>query len=176
VQRRRCRIRYVKAGAAEPDDRHFEPYVVVSASGVWYVLARCCRGGAVQAFRLDRILDAQVEDATFGVPDDFDPKHFFADGRVFRAAAETTVSVRYSPRIARWIEERGPVERCDDGSVVVHHRVADPRWIVRHVLQYGPDAEILGPPGFRELVWAAVGTVAAAAKPSQAGPAPPPSS
>jgi predicted DNA-binding transcriptional regulator YafY len=30
--------------------------------------------------------------------------------------------------------------------------VADDSWAVRHVLQYGPDAEILAPPELREVV------------------------
>jgi predicted DNA-binding transcriptional regulator YafY len=62
--------------------------------------------------------------------------------------------VRYSPRIARWIREKGPVEECDDGSVVVRHRVADPDWAVRHVLQYGADAEILEPEACRKSITA----------------------
>src|SRR5690606_40411144 len=58
---------------------------------------------------------------------------------------DVEVAVRYSPRIARWVEERAPCERREDGSVVVRHRVADPRWVVRHVLQYGAEAEVLEP-------------------------------
>jgi proteasome accessory factor BC len=155
-ERRRCRILYLKSGAAEPEERGFEPYVVVAASGWWYVLARCCRSNAVQAFRMDRILDIEPEAATFQIPDDFDPGSHFSEGRVFRAADEVTVAVRYSPRIARWIVEKGPAEACDDGSVVVRYRIADPRWLVRHVLQYGAEAEVLEPAEFRDLVWAAV--------------------
>jgi hypothetical protein len=32
-----------------------------------------------------------------------------------------------------------------DGSLVVEHRMADAEWAVRHVLQYGADAEVLAP-------------------------------
>ena len=60
--------------------------------------------------------------------------------------------VRYGPRIARWLLERGAGEADDDGSVVVTHEVADPRWLVRHVLQYGPDAEVLEREEVRGLV------------------------
>jgi proteasome accessory factor C len=151
-ERRRCRIAYLKVGASEPDSREIEPYVVVAAGGWWYVLARCCRAAAVKAFRLDRIVEITAGEVVFDVPGDFDPSDHLSDSRVFRATEEVAVTVRYSPRIARWIVEQGYGSPQEDGSVVVRHRVADPRWIVRHVLQYGPEAELVEPAEYRQLV------------------------
>lgn len=71
------------------------------------------------------------------------------------------MAVRYGPRIARWFIERGQGAAADDGSVVVRHAVADPGWLVRHVLQYGPDAEVLEPSDMRRLVKQAAERVAA---------------
>ncbi|MFC1575522.1 WYL domain-containing protein [Gemmatimonadota bacterium] len=39
----------------------------------------------------------------------------------------------------------------------VTHRVADPHWIVRHVLQYGAEAEVLTPEEVRGWVRGVVG-------------------
>jgi predicted DNA-binding transcriptional regulator YafY len=39
-----------------------------------------------------------------------------------------------------------------DGGVIVSYLVASPEWLVRHVLQYGPEAEVVGPPSYRELM------------------------
>jgi predicted DNA-binding transcriptional regulator YafY len=69
------------------------------------------------------------------------------------------VTVRYSPRVAGWLRERGPVEEQEDGSVVVAYSVSDPTWIVRLVLQYGPEAELLGPRPIRELLVEALARV-----------------
>jgi predicted DNA-binding transcriptional regulator YafY len=88
----------------------------------------------------------------FQVPDDFDGGEYLDGSRVYRGAEETTVRVRYSPRIARWISEREGADPSADGSLTVTHRVADPHWIVRHVLQYGPDAEVLEPEEVRGWV------------------------
>jgi proteasome accessory factor C len=161
--RRCCELLYLKTGAERPEHREVEPYVAVVAAGVWYVLARCQRSDGVRAFRLDRIIGVAPGEERFEVPADFDPEQYLRGGRVFHAAEEAEVVVRYSPRIARWIVEKGPAEACADGSVVVRHRVADPRWLVRHVLQYGSDAEVLEPAEFRERVRAAVGRVRGAA-------------
>jgi predicted DNA-binding transcriptional regulator YafY len=60
--------------------------------------------------------------------------------------------VRYSPRIARWIAEREGKALAADGSLTVEHPLADPDWAVRHVLQYGPDAEVLEPAAVRQEI------------------------
>jgi proteasome accessory factor C len=156
-ERRRCRIGYLKPGAEGRDNREIEPYMVVAATGRLYVLGRCCRDGAVKAFRLDRIVEVEPGDTLFEIPPDFDAREHLSGSRVFRAAEEVAVTVRYSPRIARWIVEHGPTQPQQDGSVLVEHRVADPQWIVRHVLQYGPDAELVDPAEYRELVRDAAG-------------------
>ena len=44
--------------------------------------------------------------------------------------------------------------------MTAHHHVADPQWILAHVLQYGPDAEIVEPEELRELVRARMGVLA----------------
>jgi predicted DNA-binding transcriptional regulator YafY len=62
------------------------------------------------------------------------------------------MTVWYSHRIARWIAEREGCTLSDDGSLTLEHPLADEEWAVRHVLQYGPDAEVLHPPELRALL------------------------
>jgi proteasome accessory factor C len=156
-ERRPCRLRYLKPADVEPEPRVLHPYALVHAGGRWYALGRSAEAGAVRAFRLDRVLDVQPLDGTFDVPAGFDPAdHVQSDGPlaggVFRADETLEATVRYAPRIARWIEERGAVTRRDGGAVEVRHPVADPGWLVRHVLYHGPDAEVVGPPEMRDLL------------------------
>ncbi|HET8654596.1 MAG TPA: WYL domain-containing protein [Longimicrobiaceae bacterium] len=153
---RRCRIAYLKPGAPEPEERVVDPYVLLAAEGHWYLVAHCHRSDEVRVFRADRVVGATILEERFAVPQGFDPLAYVRDGRVFQPVDDVEVPVRYTARIARWIEEHGPVERQDDGSVIVRHRVSDPAWLVRHVLRHGPDAEVLGPPEMRDQVRATV--------------------
>jgi proteasome accessory factor C len=141
--------------------RLVEPHQVLFAEGRAYVVAWCRATEGWRNFRADRVLDAIMESDTFTPRADFQA---FADGQsVFRADADHVdeVTVRFSPGVARWLEERYPdAVRQADGSVKVTFRVADPAWLVRQVLQYGPDAEVLGPAEYREAVARAVGRVA----------------
>lgn len=159
-RRIRVRISYLKPGAEEPEDRRVEPYAVVHAEGRWYVIGRDPDVDGVRTFRTDRILDAALDDAVFEVPADFDPDDHVRDGRAFSGGGETEVVVRYTGRAAPWLLERGEGEAQEDGSVVVRHRVADPGWLVRHVLGFGPDARVEEPGWVAELLAEAVRRIA----------------
>jgi predicted DNA-binding transcriptional regulator YafY len=153
---RRCRMSYLKWGAAEPETREVDPYVLVSAEGRWYAIGHCHARSATRAFRLDRVLSAIMLEESYDVPAEFDPAEHLSDGRVYRADDFQEVTVRYSAGIARWMSEQGPVELLDDGSVLVRYSVADTRWLVRHALEHGPDAEVVAPPEIRSEVTRAI--------------------
>jgi proteasome accessory factor C len=160
-ERRAVSIQYLKTGASSPELRTIHPYALVFAERWWYALAHCCTQDGVRRFRVDRVLAAEVLDQSFEVPADWDPHAHVQGGRAFVADEPMAVRVRYGARIARWIREREPgAESLSDGGIIVSHRVADARWIVAHVLQYGPDAEVLEPAEVREMVAAGVERIA----------------
>jgi len=60
--------------------------------------------------------------------------------------------MRSSARIARLIAEREAKELSADGSLTLEHPLADAEWGVRHVLQYGPEAEVVEPESMRSEI------------------------
>ena len=151
--RRRCGVEYLKPGAAAPEARVIDPYALLFAERWWYVVAHCHRRDAVRVFRIDRMLTVAPGEERFELPADFDARAHAPAGRAFVADDALEAVVRYSARIARWIRERHPeAEVGEGGAVVVRHSVADPRWLVRHVLQYGAEAEVLSPAPLRAVV------------------------
>ena len=177
--RRVVDIDYLKAGAAAPERRRVRPYALVHAEGAWYVVGEGASEpddwrARVRAFRVDRLLAALLRDETFEVPAEFDVEEHLTGARVYRPNAdvsETEVEVRYSPAVARWIRERlagdeawaARTRDLEEGVIEVTHRVADLRWLVEHVLQYGPDARVLRPESARDAVREAALRVANAA-------------
>ena len=92
------------------------------------------------------------------------PKATFLDqlstaGRAFYSTTDERMTVRYSPRIARWLAEREGKELDADGGLTLEHPLADESWAIRHVLQYGPDAEILSPARLRRQIVAKLASV-----------------
>ena len=152
--RERCAasIVYMKPGEASEAERTVHPYAVVCGGVSWYMIGHCTRSDDVRVFRIDRIATAKKGDAEFAVPAGFDASPYLEHGFVYRAVEEVAARVRYSPRIARWMKEKGPHTEMADGSVEVELSIADPQWLVRHVLEHAPDADVVEPRELRELV------------------------
>lgn len=164
---RRVGIRYLTPGDGEPHQRTVHPYRVLEDRGWVYLSAWCEAAEGWRRFRLDRIMEAELDDIGFERRPDEEVTH--EAKAVFRepdTGAVDDVRVRFEPAVARWLEERHPdAVRDDDGGLTVTYRVASPHWLVRHVLQYGDAAEVVGPEAYREAVAAAVDS-----QPEQKGP------
>lgn len=106
----------------------------------------------MRVFRLDRVRSAMATGEAFTPPAGFSLESVMRGGRVLPNDSAGVVRIRYGPRIARWIAEREEAVRQPDGSVVVERPLLDDDWAVRHVLQYGPEAEVLAPERVRVAV------------------------
>lgn len=154
---RAVRIAYRASDATEAGERVVHPYAMITAQGHWYCLAWCTTAQALRNFRLDRIESVTGDGARFTIPDDFSPHALLGDSGAFVVAeAMPTCTIRYSARIARWIAEREGATRAPDGSLTLTWPLADTAWAVRHVLQYGGEAEALSPPSLRHELAARV--------------------
>jgi len=151
-QHRKVRLTYRKAADQEASVRVICPYGIVFASGMWYAVAQCESTDGIRIFRLDRVEGVEQLDARYDSPREFSLDSIVREGRAFQAAGAGTLRVRYSPRIARWIAEREGKQVAEDGSLTMEHPLADLDWAVRHVLQYGPEAEVLEPGEVRDVI------------------------
>jgi proteasome accessory factor C len=148
--KRKLEIRYCGSDE-EPSRRTVHVHQIVEAGGRWYVIAWCEKVQDFRRFKAERILEAK------GLAEDFRPQVLFKpikDPKELLSADESvTAQVAFSAKIARWLKEKYPegLEQRD-GRYVVAFPVADPAWFVREVLQYGAEAEVLGPESLREAV------------------------
>jgi predicted DNA-binding transcriptional regulator YafY len=147
-QQRKIRIGYRKSGSSAVDSRVICPCRLLVSHGMMYLVAHCDRAAGMRIFRMDRVSDVELLGEAF-TPPPYTLEEITRDGRVFMGGEYDTMLVGYSPNIARWIAEREMRTLADDGSLVLDHVLADVDWAVRHVLQYGPDAEVLSPPTLR---------------------------
>jgi proteasome accessory factor C len=151
-QHRRVRLRYRKAGEQKSSVRIICPAGIVFASGMWYVVALCDAADEVRIFRLDRVEGVELLPVKFAPPKGNVVDALIKEGRAFQSSSPGTLRVRYSPRVARWIAEREGKQPEEDGSLTVEHPLADVDWAVRHLLQYGPEVEVLEPAEVREAL------------------------
>ncbi len=146
------RITYQGSGKPKAEPRTVHPYALLPAAGTWYLACHCKESEGFRIFRLDRVQACKALASTFTLPKEFSLDAVLRDGRVFMTKGTETVRIRYSAKIARWIAEREGKRVDPDGSLTVEHPLADSTWAIRHVLQYGRDAEILAPPSLRAMM------------------------
>ncbi|HEX8848105.1 MAG TPA: WYL domain-containing protein, partial [Gemmatimonadaceae bacterium] len=142
--KKKVRLRYRSGSAKESSERVICPHALLHSAGSWYVVAYCETGEGMRIFRVDRVEEASQLAEEFTPSSDADVARLAAE-RPFVGEPARTMTVRYSPRIARWIREREGGELDADGSLMREYPLGDIGWGVRHVLQYGPDAEVLEP-------------------------------
>ena len=152
------RIEYASASRDETTERSIVPRQVFTDRGEWYVHADDERSGEVRTFRIDRVLTVEptgriAEPSTKPLPT---PGAWFADASVRRAV------IRLGPA-AGWVIERYPVDTAGEpdqaGWRTVTLPVASEHWLIRTLLRLGPDAELVEPLEWRQLVAAAADRV-----------------
>lgn len=151
-ERRRVEVTYQKGGTEVSDQRTICPFSFVVEQGVWYLVAHCDRSEAIRIFRLDRVQELRVLTDRFERTEDVNVGDLLTGKHAFVGSPPERLRVRYSPNVARWIAEREQGTTRSDGSLEVEYPMADASWAVRHVLQYGPEAEVISPEGVRAAV------------------------
>ena len=155
--RERVAMWYAGEGDTAAKEWTIEPHQIVEYRGRSYAVSWSDATGDWRHFRLDRIIAARPIGTGFVPRTDFVPVERPEDlFRVDEAKVER-VEVRFSPRVARFVTERYSTWRLEtDGSVLVTLPATSEAWLVRRILEFGPDAEVIGPARFREAVRRAV--------------------
>ena len=152
-EKQKLKIVYHGGSSAKRTARTICPYSLAAANGMMYVVAYCEESAAMRIFRLDRMEEVKLSGASFQVPGDYSLSKVMQDGKLFvTEKPPAAMTVKYSARIARWIAEREEKTVAPDGTLTMVHPLADRAWAVRHVLQYGADAEVLEPVEVRREV------------------------
>ena len=151
TRRRRLVIHYASASSGHTLDRAVDPCRVLNFRGNWYLVAWDERRRAVRDFALHRIRKVTITGEPSAPAAGFDLKKYMADAfHLEKGGRPANVAIRFAPRQARWIRERrwhrsARVQERLDGGCVLRMRVAVTSELVRWVLQYGPEAEVLAP-------------------------------
>jgi len=142
-----------------PSARTLDPYGFIIHAGRIYCVGFDHVRKDMRTFAVDSITDPVVLAKTFVKPSDFNVERY-AGGSisgVLHTGETSDVRVLFAARVAkaaiaaRVVSER-QVERRGDGSVEIVYRVADADELVRWVLGWGAQAEVLSPPEARARI------------------------
>jgi predicted DNA-binding transcriptional regulator YafY len=138
------------------EDLH-APLVFDRAHGGWTYIDRCEQRQAIRQFYLGRVRNWKLlhGEGQYSVSPSFNAQDYLAQGfGATHGDNPVTVRLRFSPLQARWIRERTyhpsptTIEHVD-GSLELTVEVAGTQEILRWILDYGPEVEVLEPAALR---------------------------
>jgi predicted DNA-binding transcriptional regulator YafY len=139
--------------------RTVDPYGFIVNAGRIYCVAYDHKRRGKRTFAVDSITHPAMLARSFVRPHDFNVEEYAAASisGVLHADQTTEVKVRFTSRVAkaaaaaRVVAERN-VEEQPDGTVEIAYHVADVDELVRWILGWGNQAEILAPPSARHRI------------------------
>ncbi|MBC7543065.1 MAG: WYL domain-containing protein [Candidatus Sericytochromatia bacterium] len=151
-------LTYRAASTDAITERPVEPYGLYLHGDTWYLIAFCRLRQDWRYFHLARIQTWQVQAERYDWQPDFDISVFLHRTFSLEQTSETFEAViRFLPPSSRYVRERlwhpqQTLTVAPDGSVTLTLPGSGQGELVRWVLGYGPDAEVLAPDSLRSAV------------------------
>jgi predicted DNA-binding transcriptional regulator YafY len=153
-EHRSLEMKYQSNQIPHPTQRRVDPYALVHRWGWWYVVGFCHLRDDVRTFRVDRIAEISLSDATFSIPPEFDLQAHLKNE--FQAQPQVKAKLKVDAD-ATWLFKGNQsywesIEEQADGSLIVTFSAPALEWAASTVLAYGPAVEVLEPPELRRMV------------------------
>jgi len=158
-QRRRLEITYHSLARDEVNTRRIDPYRVMLFAGKQYLIAFDYLRESFRTFALGERIRAIRDTGECFQPDpEFDVDRYMAEGfGIFHGGPVEEARLRFSPAVARYVRqgawsETETKEELPDGGILLRMRVPVNVGLLRFVLQYGAEVEVLAPESLRGQV------------------------
>ena len=157
-----CQVTYHTPDGDAPRTYRIEPYTLFQADGGLYLFCRVPRFNQVRMLAVERIKALKTNNEIFEREDAVMQEIEDKKNRAFRIIDEgepIPVKLRFSPEAAFYVNERKwhgtqpeKLEKTDDGGVILTFQASGRFEIVRWIMWWGPEVEVLEPPDLREEV------------------------
>ena len=156
--RRAVFITYQSLRATEPVTYDIYPYGLTYHRGSLYLVGHAPQHDDIRHWKVDRIEEVKLEALRFNRPEDFDlSEHFAKSFGVFHSDGEVHVKVRFSPTVARYVQESNwhasqKLTKEQDGGLLAEFNLGDTEEIMRWILSFGRHAEVVEPEELRSEI------------------------
>ncbi|MEA3155141.1 MAG: hypothetical protein QOK44_2730 [Betaproteobacteria bacterium] len=166
LNRKRLFIRYRGRVNDQDTEREVSPQRLVHYRDNWYLDAWCHMRKGLRSFAMDCVRDAEVRagEVIDVAAADLDSALGSGYG-IFSGRAVAWAKLRFSPVAARWVaaESWHPDQKAGydlNGFYTLQLPYSDDRELLRDILKYGPEVEVLGPEPLRAKVKEAIARAA----------------
>lgn len=166
VERKRLRMVYRNRDKDELTEREVSPQQLVHYRENWFLDAWCHLRGDIRSFSAEAIervyiIDTPAQDVTPEVL----AAHFESGYGIYAGEATQRAKLKFSPQQARYVSletwhQKQTSSTLADGSYLLEVPYSMDTELVRDLLRYGADVEVLEPPELRQHVAEALRTAA----------------
>ncbi|HEY3489178.1 MAG TPA: WYL domain-containing transcriptional regulator [Candidatus Deferrimicrobiaceae bacterium] len=152
---RTCVTKYESFSKKETKALTIDPLHFFDHNGL-YLFARVKGHTDIRIFAVERFQSVEMTEERYEYPEGFDPvKRLESTFTIFDYQAPTTFRIRFSENSAKYVKERRwakgqKIEKQDDGSIILTMTTMGHEDVLRWLLSYGPDAELIEPVDLRE--------------------------
>jgi len=157
-QRRRLQFDYFSRSRAATELRIVSPQRLVLYRDNWYLDGWCHARNGLRTFSLDAVQRCQkLSEAAVDLSEAELDGHFTHSYGIFSGGAVAKAILRFSAEAARWVsaEVWHPDQQCvdlPDGRLQLHVPYANPTELLRDVLAWGEQVEVVAPASLRAAV------------------------
>lgn len=153
----RLHMKYYSFVRDEITTRAIDPYQLVFKDGFWYVVAFCHHRQEARLFRVDRIQKLLATTERFTPPSNYDFGKYMGSAWQMERGEEFSFKIRFFGEAARFVKETNfhPSQEITEepgGTVLFAARASGQSSVLRWILTFGAEAEVLEPPELREMV------------------------
>ena len=155
----KCRIHYRSAYTQQLSDRVVSPLHLLLYMGNWHLIAYCETKKGIRDFVLSRVMEVEVleEKVDDALANEDYGRLLENNYGIFFEGTPRQVIIRFNKTIAGLVRDQiwfpgQSTEEKPDGGLILSFPVVDYREVIRDVLRFGPDAEVLEPPELRNQI------------------------
>lgn len=162
VEGRRISFMYTSASrGGVVSERVIAPYHLLPYNRSWIVIAHDSLRREIRMFNVDRIMQCRLTDVPYTVPEDFDVASFLAPAwgllRGADAGPVEDVALHFSSRAGQWVRDvrwhlTPETKTLSDGTLMLSFHCGVTPELVRWILSYGSDVQVIGPSHLRDAV------------------------
>ncbi len=158
LQQKQIEIEYNNHHKNTQTTRHISPQQLVYYRDNWYLDGWCHLREALRTFSIDAIQRVSITpESAFRVPQQQLRNHFENGYGIFSGQPTAIADLQFSAEAACWVNRETwhpdqTKEWMPEGRLRLKVPYSDPRELVRDLMRFGVDVEVLGPDSLREQV------------------------
>mgnify|MGYP000874442599 CR=1 FL=1 len=159
IKRRPMKIMYHTPHKNERTERVIIPLHLLCYMGSWHIIAYCTLRKELRDFALSRILNITSVEEAIELPRELPTikDYLRRNFGVVTGGKSIEVVLKFSPGISSWVSEQiwhdsQKVSFNEDGSLILRFPVSGYEEVVKEILRYGSDVEVISPPELRTMI------------------------